>query len=435
MRPLSEAFANDVTAALDVQGGRRSWLLLSCMAAGLAAAGVWAHYAVLDEVTHGEGKVIPSSHVQIVQPLEGGIVAAIMVREGQQVKPGDPLVRIDDTSFASSLGELEQRRMALAVRKERLSAEADGRVPDFAQTVATTGPIAIEAALFRSRQASLEQEAAVARQQHVQRTLELEEVMTKLAETRATAIFVGREVGLGRSLKAKGAFPEMELLRLERQNRSEQREVRLLEAALPRVRAAISESAAKLESLRLGFKARASEQLAETIANLAVTEQTIRAAEDRVRRSILRAPAGGIVNKLNVTTIGAVVRPGESVVEIVPNEDNLLVEARIRPQDIAFIRPGQPASIKVTAYDYTIYGDLPGVVERIGADTLLDEKQNAFYRVIIKTSRTGLGRTSEQLPIMPGMVVSADIQTGRKSVLDYLTRPIHAVRSQALRER
>jgi adhesin transport system membrane fusion protein len=227
----------------------------------------------------------------------------------------------------------------------------------------------------------------------------------------------------------------MQVLKLARQERSERRDINVLLSALPRMKAAIQETQSKIEALQTTFHSGASEALAETLASLAVTEEALKATQDRVRRSILRAPTRGIVNKLNVTTIGAVVRPGESVVEIVPIEDSLLVEARVRPQDVAFIRPGQPASIKVTAYDYTVYGDLPGTVERIGADTIMDEEKKPYYRVILKTPRTHLGRAEEPLPIMPGMVVSADIQTGKKSVLDYLTRPIQSVRHEAFRER
>lgn len=227
----------------------------------------------------------------------------------------------------------------------------------------------------------------------------------------------------------------MELLRLEKAYRAEQRDITVLQATLPRTEAAIAEAEAKIQAAVLGFVSRASEALAECNASLAVTEESLRAAQDRVRRTVLRAPVHGIVNKLSVSTIGAVVKPGESIVEIVPIEDTLLVEARVRPQDVAFIRPGQPASIKVTAYTYTVYGDLPGVVERIGADTVPDEKGNPYYRVILRTQRTHLGADSKALPIMPGMVVTADIQTGRKSVLAYLIAPIQVARHEALRER
>ena len=435
MRALDETFANDIGTAMDLQGSRSALPLLAAVTIGLIAAGVWAHFAMIEEVTRGQGRVIPSSHVQVVQPLEGGIVAAIEIREGQQVEQGAPLVRLDDTNFSASHGELKQKRMALLARRARLIAETTGSEPSFDIPGLDDKVAAPERALFEARKAALEQELTVTRQQLAQRKLELEEAETKLEEMGETIVFIQKELKLADDLQRKGAFPEMQVLKLARQERSERRDINVLLSALPRMKAAIQETQSKIEALQTTFHSGASEALAETLASLAVTDEALKATQDRVRRSILRAPTRGIVNKLNVTTIGAVVRPGESVVEIVPIEDSLLVEARVRPQDVAFIRPGQPASIKVTAYDYTVYGDLPGTVERIGADTIMDEEKKPYYRVILKTPRTHLGPAEEPLPIMPGMVVSADIQTGKKSVLDYLTRPIQSVRHEAFRER
>ena len=435
MTRLERTFANDVDTALDRQGPRRTWLVLNTMMAGLVAGLLWAHFAIIDEVTHGEGRVIPSSQVQLVQPLEGGIVAAIEIKEGQRVEAGEPLVRIDDVSFSSSLGELKQKRTALAARRVRLDAESSGKDPSFAGLGLDPAIIAAEMLLYKARQASLAEELAVAEQQLAQRRLERVEITTRLDEAKATSALALRELELGRSLKRSGAYPEMELLRLERQYRSEMRDIAVLAASLPRSEAAIAEATAKIQATILTFRARASEGLGEINASLAVTDESLKAAEDRVRRTTLRSPVNGIVNKLVVNTIGAVVRPGESIVEIVPVEDNLLVEARVRPQDVAFIHPGQAASVKVTAYNYTVYGDLPGVVVRIGADTIPDEKGNPYYRVILRTSSNHLGSDKDPLPIIPGMVVTADIKTGRKSVMDYMLQPIQVARHEALRER
>jgi adhesin transport system membrane fusion protein len=435
MKRLTRTFTNDIEAALDRYGSRRSGTLLLTVTGGLVAALLWAHLAVLEEVTHGEGKVIPSSQLQVVQPLEGGIVSALHVKEGQKVEAGAPLVNIDDTGFASSLGEVKQKLMAMLARKARLEAEANEKDPSFSGIAVDKAVIDAELALFTARKAALADEVAVANQQLAQKRLERTEVETRLKETKATIGYALRELELARSLKSKGAFPELELLKLERQYRSDQRDVAMLEATLPRTEAAISEATAKLSNASATFRARAREGLTETNANIAVFDESMRAAEDRVRRTTLRAPVRGVINKLVINTIGAVVRPGESIVEIVPIEEKLLIEARVRPQDVAFIHPGQAASIKVTAYTYTVYGDLPGEVERIGADTIPDEKGNPFYRVILRTKRNHLGDDKSPLPIIPGMVVTADIQTGRKSVLDYLFQPIQVIRSQALTER
>lgn len=435
MKRLEHVFANDVESALDRQGSRSAWPVLMVVGLGMVAGLAWAHFAILDEVTHGEGRVIPSSQVQVVQPLEGGIIAEIKVKEGQRVAVGEPLIRIDDVSFSSSLGELKQKRMALSARRVRLDAEASGGEPSFADAGLDQVVTGAELLLYRSRQASLAEELAVVEQQLAQRRLERIEIQTRLDEAKATSAFAQRELELGRNLKRSGAYPEMELLRLERQYRTEQRDIAVLAASLPRTVAAIAEATAKLQATILTFRARASEGLGETNGNLAVIDESLKAAEDRVRRTILRSPVNGIVNKLVVTTIGAVVRPGESIAEIVPIEDKLLVEARVRPQDVAFIHPGQTASVKITAYNYTVYGDMPAVVERIGADTIPDEKGSPYFRVILRTDSNHLGNDKDALPIIPGMVATADIRTGRKSVLDYLLRPIQVARHEALRER
>ena len=435
MKRLERNFAGDVDVALDRQGTRSAWPVFILVAVGLIAGLIWSHFAILDEVTHGEGRVIPSSQVQVVQPLEGGIVAAISVKEGQRVAVGEPLVRIDDVSFSSTLGELKQKRMALFARKLRFDAEASGKEPLFGAAGLDPTIINAEMLLYQARQASLWEELAVVEQQLAQRRMERIEVLTRLDEGKATSAFTQRELELGRNLKRSGAYPEMELLRLERQSRIEQRDITVLAATLPRTDAAIAEASAKIQATTLTFRARASESLGETNANLAVTDESLKAAEDRVRRTVLRSPVNGIINKLSITTIGAVVRPGESIAEIVPIGDNLLVEARVRPQDVAFIHPGQSASVKVTAYNYTVYGDMAGVVDRIGADTIPDEKGNPYFRVILRTNSNYLGSDKDALPIIPGMVVTADIRTGRKSVLEYILRPIQVARHEALRER
>ncbi len=327
MRQSDFAFANDVRAAAELKTPRTARLVLFVAIALLASGTVWAHYAVLDEVKRGAGRVIPSRQVQVVQSLEGGIVKAIFVQEGETVQKGQPLVQIDDTKFKSDLGELQAKRDALA------------------------------------------------------KSLQL----------------LNRELDLTRRLYEQKVVPEIEMLRLQR-------------------------------------------QAADMNGQLAVTEQTINSAKDRVRRSELSAPVYGIVNKINVTTIGAVVQPGADIMDIVPLDDTLLVEGRIRPQDIAFIRPGQDAVVKITAYEATVYGSLKAKVERISADTIeekgeKDEKPQTFYRVIVRTDKNYLGSQAHPLPIIPGMVATVEILTGRKTVLDYLIKPARLLKSEALRER
>lgn len=435
MSKLDETFANDVRAALDSRRQVNAWPLLVVLLALIGAAGVWAYHAEIEEVTTGDGRVIPSSQTQIVQSLEGGLVAEIFVREGDIVDSGQPLVRIDDTGFAATLGELRQKRMAIELRSRRLAAEAAGSDLQVEQGEATEAVRAGERALFAARRSALNRELSVIDQQLAQRRLEKVELETRLGRTRISAGLLQEELERARALGELGAFPQMDLLRLEREAQNADLEVEVLKASVPRAEAAIQEALAQRESAVLGFRAKAHEELTRSLNDLSILDETLKSARDKVRRTTLRAPVRGIINKFSVATIGAVVAPGESIAEIVPVDDTLLIEAKIRPQDVAFLYPNQEASVKVTAYDYTIYGDLAGKVERISPDTITDEEGNTFYRVIVRTDKNHLEADNKSLPIIPGMVVSTSILTGNKTVLEYLIKPIIKAKSEALRER
>lgn len=435
MARLEEDFANDVRAALERRRTSGIWLLLAILLSMLGALGAWAYYAELEEVTLADGRVIPSSQIQVVESLEGGLVAEIFVKEGDVVEAGQPLIRIDDTGFASDLGELEQQRSALAVKAKRLAAEAGGRPLTFTAEEGNSPAAAREIALFEARKTALAQELLVIEQQLAQRRLEKAELETRLKSTRQSSGLLDEELRRARELADVGAYPKMDLLRLEREAQSGSLEVDVLNASIPRATAAIQEASARKKSAVLSFRAKVHEELTVTLNELTVLDETIKSAKDKVQRTVLRAPVRGIINKFLVATIGAVVSPGESISEIVPLDDSLLIEARVRPQDVAFLYPGQAARVRVTAYDYTIYGDLTGKVERIGADTITNEDDETFYRVIIRTDKNELGSESKYLPIIPGMVVSASILTGNKTVFDYLLKPIIKAQSEALRER
>lgn len=435
MPRVDEDFANDVRAALERRNNAGIWGLLLAMLLMLGALVVWAYFARIEEVTTGDGRVIPSSQIQIVESLEGGLVAEIFVREGDVVDVGEPLIRIDDTDFAANLGELEEQRNALVIRARRLEAEAHGELLVLDESDAGRPASARELALFNARQIALKQELSVIEQQLSQRKLEKVDLETRLVSEQLSSELLNEELQSARKLSEAGAYPKMDLLRLEREAQGGKLEVELLNASIPRSEAAITEASARLESAVLGFRAKAHEDLTQTLNELTILDETIKSASDKVNRTVLRAPVRGIINKFSVATIGAVVSPGENISELVPLDDTLLIETQIRPQDVAFLFPGQAARVRVTAYDYTVYGDIPGVVERIGADTITNEEGNTFYRVILRTDRNWLGSESNPLPIIPGMVVSASILTGDKTVLDYLLKPIIKARSEALRER
>ncbi len=398
---------------------------------------LWANFAVIDEVTRGDGKAIPSSKLQKIQNLEGGIVAELFVREGQVVKLGDPLLRLDDTRFASNVGETEADRLALLLRVERLNAEVEGRPLNVPQSVLSLAPglAASEQSLYESRRQQLQDEVAGLQEQLIQRQQELREFASKQAQYRNSLNLLRQEIQMSEPLVAEGAISQVEVLRLKRAEVENRGQLEATGLAIPRAESAIKEVERKIDETRGRFRSEALTQLNETRTDLSKIEATGKALEDRVSRTLVTSPVRGIVKQLLVNTIGGVIQPGSDLVEIVPLDDTLLVEARIRPQDIAFLNPGQEAVVKFTAYDYTIYGGLKAKLEQIGADTITDEEGNSFYLIKLRTDKSHLGSEEHPLLIIPGMVASVDIITGKKSILSYLLKPIIRARAEALRER
>ena len=398
---------------------------------------LWAHFAVVDEVTRGDGKAIPSSRLQKIQNLEGGIVSELFVREGQIVNIGDPLLRLDDTRFASNVGETEADRLALLLRVERLSAEIQDRELLVAEEVREKVPRQAEneEQLFNSRRQQLLDEVAGLEEQLTQRRQELREFASKQSQFRSSLELLRQEIRMSEPLVAEGAISPVEVLRLKRAEVESRGQLQATTLAMPRAEAAIKEVERKIDETRSRFRSDALTQLNEARTDLSKIQSTGKALEDRVNRTLVTSPVRGIVKLLLVNTIGGVIQPGSDLVEIVPLDDTLLVETRIRPQDIAFLHPGQEAIVKFTAYDYTIYGGLKAKLEQIGADTVTDDDGNSFYVIKLRTNKSHLGSEEHPLLIIPGMVASVDIITGKKSVLSYLLKPIIRARAEALRER
>ncbi|EJM70478.1 HlyD family type I secretion periplasmic adaptor subunit [Pseudomonas sp. GM55] len=399
---------------------------------------LWANFAVIDEVTKGDGKAIPSSKIQKIQNLEGGIVAELFVKEGQIVEAGAPLIRLDDTRFASNVGETEADRLSMLLRVERLSAEVEDRPLNFPEDVlkAVPGQAKSEESLYISRRQQLHDEIGGLQEQLIQRQQELREFTSKQAQYRQQLGFQRQEINMSEPLVAQGAVSPVEVLRLRRAEAETRGQLDATTLAIPRAESAIKEVQRKVDETRGKFRSEALTQLNEARTDLNKAEATGKALEDRVSRTLVTSPVRGIVNKLLVNTIGGVIQPGSDLVEIVPLDDTLLVEAKIRPQDIAFLHPGQEATVKFTAYDYTIYGGLKAKLEQIGADTITDEdKKTTYYVIKLRTERSHLGTDEKPLLIIPGMVASVDIITGKKTVLSYLLKPIIRARAEALHER
>ncbi|KAA0073091.1 HlyD family type I secretion periplasmic adaptor subunit [Tardiphaga sp. P9-11] len=438
------AFSNDVRAAMEMRTPRTARMLLMTVTGLLVVFLLWAHFAVLDEVKRGNGKVVPSRQTQVVQSLEGGIISELLIQEGAIVRKDQPLARIEDTNFAAQFGEIRERRGAMAARVIRLEAETFGKTSvEFPEDLTKLAPRAVqtERSVFDAHMRKLAQDIDVIAQQEWQKKKEIDELRASETRFSETLTLLTRETLLTRRLYEQRVVPEIEMLRSDRQATDMRGQLAVVQATMVKTEAAVKEAQSRLLNITTAFRSTAEDDLAKSRGDLAVLDENIKSAQDRVRRTELRSPVYGIVNRLNVTTIGAVVAPGASVMEIVPLEDTLLVEGRIRPQDIAFIRPDHEAVVKLSAYDSSVYGSLHGKVERISADTITDEKGDknergeTFYRVMVRTEKNHLGTTENPLPIIPGMVATVEVLTGKKSVLDYLVKPARMLRDEAFRER
>lgn len=428
-------FATDADLAMLRQEPLRARFLLRSIGLVFVLFVIWAAIAQLDEVTRGEGRVIPSKQLQVLQSIDGGLVSEILVREGDIVEIDQLLIKIDETRFVSSVKENRAQYLGLLARTARLRAIAEGSefIPP-AEVVAEAPEIAIqEGQLFAARRSELEAALSIARQQLAQRQQELNEASARRAQAAQGYDLTSQELTQTRPLINSGAVSEVELLRLERDVSRYRGERDMATAQITRVQAAINEAKRKIEEVELSFRNEAGRELSESTTKLSGLAEGSVALSDRVKQSSIRSPVKGIVKRLLVNTVGGVVQPGKDMIEIVPLEDALLLEARVLPRDIAFLRPGQPAMVKFSAYDFSIYGGLEGTLDHISADTVTDDKGNAFYLVRVRTNKPGFGDAN--LPIIPGMVAEVDIMTGKKSVLTYLLKPVLRAKSVAMTER
>jgi membrane fusion protein, adhesin transport system len=430
------------TIAAALEGPRRfTHIILWGTVAFLILAFSWAALANVDEFTVAEGKVIPSSQVQVVQNLEGGIVSEILVQVGQTVEKDQVLMRIDATRFAASAQEGEAKDQALIARIARLAAEASSSEFVPSQKLEQHAPrlVAEERALFASKQKQLTANELVLRQQAEQRRLELAEKRARETQLQKSLELVEQELTMTRPLVREGVVSQVDVLRLERQASDLKGERDAARLAIPRLVSAQEEVQRKIEELKAHFRADANEELNKARAEQSALSAANSALVDRVNRTAVRAPVAGIVKQLKINTVGGVIQPGMDLMEIVPLADTLLVEARVRPADIAFLRPGQSAMVKLSAYDYSIYGGFPATLEHISADTLTTdrpgEKSESYYQVRVRTTQMAPRAGGRTLPILPGMVATVDIQTGKRTVLHYFLKPIIKTKEMALRER
>ncbi|MGL3607879.1 HlyD family type I secretion periplasmic adaptor subunit [Rhizobium sp. G187] len=416
-------------------------IIVGLVGAFIAIFVAWAAIAEIDEISRGEGKVIPVSKTQIVQSSEAGIVQTIAVQLGQVVRKGELIVQLNNTTTESSLGEAVAKARALGAKVARLELEEVGAYdgeflcPDEVKSVASR-VCENEARLFAANKAAYENKAGVLKERVRQRENELSEAHANIARLEQNITQATRQYDLMSPLAKKGLVAQTEVITLERELTDQRGQITVYQESLERLRGAVEEARLQVDELLLQLKQQALTEKALTLSELSVIDETIRGASDRVSRTDIRSPVDGIVNTLEVNTIGAYVDPGTVIAGIVPTADTLLIEAKISPRDVAFVRRGQKAIVKVTAYDFSIFGGLEGEVTNVSADSIVDkEKGETFYIVQVKTDRSELQRNGMSYPIIPGMVASAEIMTGRKTILSYLLKPINKAQSVALTER
>lgn len=430
-------YAADANAAIERNIPRGSWLVLFVIVIMLVLFGIWAAFAEVEQITRGQGRVIPSRQTQVVESLEPGIVSEILVAEGDLVEKGQILIKIDDTESNSRLGELRQQRASLVAELDRLSAQAESA--DSFEIPPDADPemqpfYRDQVAVFIADRQSLNEQLLLRRQQLQQREkalLEAEAAARKNAEGLALA---EKELALNRALFQRKALPEIELLRMERQVSNLRGDVDIWRTTRERLLTEIEEARTQIEVVKASFLAEVHRRISKASGDLSIVRQALLDAENKVGRTEMRSPADGVVNRLSVSSLGEVVQAGASIVEIIPIDDTLQIEARISPQDIAFIRPGLPATIRISAYDYTKFGTLKGVVDRIGADTLTNENKETFYRIIVNTDQGGSAQADRGIKIIPGMIALVDITTGNRSILEYLMKPVLKIRDTAFRD-
>ena len=412
----------------------RAKLLLYAILAILLAGLAWAWLGKVDEITRGEGRVIPSRQLQVIQSLDGGIVSEILVKEGDIVKIGMPLIKIDETRAISSLRENKSQYLALLGRQSRLQALAEGTAFNPPSEIKTEAPQVYEQeyALYISSRDELDSIVSIARDQMVQREKELDEVQFKKELAEKTYESANKELTANKPLLASGAVSEIDILKLEREVTRARGEIDQSRAQISRITVSITEAKRKITESEQAFRSKVRSELNDVTAKLNSITETSVALTDKVKQSTLKSPVNGKVSRLFFNTLGGVIQPGKEVMEVVPTDEVLVIETKVEIKDIAFLRPQQPAVVKLTAYDYSIYGTLDAVVESIAANSTVDDKGNAYYLVRVRTLQNSLGKN---LPIIPGMVAQVDILTGKKTILSYLLKPVLKAKSYAFSER
>jgi adhesin transport system membrane fusion protein len=407
---------------------------------------IWASFSQIDELARGEGKVIPSDKIQQVQSFDGGVISDILIKEGQMVQKGDPLIKIDTTRFQASFEENKQAYLGLLAVRVRLEVESNlditKKIPklSFPEEVLEVAPeyAASERQLFISRVRELKSSVKVLQNQLEQKKQELKEIENTVTNLKKSYRIIKEQRKTIQKLAQRGAKSTYDVLDIEKEYNKVSGDLEAALLSIPRSKSAIEEMNFKIDEKINIFKSEASDLLQKTLGELNKFKAKLISDRDKVAKTVLTSPVDGYVKQIYLNTVGGVVQSGMDLIEIVPSSDALLVEAKIDPKDIAFIHPKLKVIVKITAYDFSIYGGLDGEIVDISADSIIDKEskdEKSYYRVVVRTNKNFLERNGEKLPIIPGMVATVDIVTGKKTILDFILKPILKVKQNALTER
>ena len=429
-------FMSEIDAAMRLKPNATSGVLLWVIIALILFIFIWAGVSKIEVMTRGQGQVVPSSETQLVQSLEGGILAELNVREGDAVKKGQILARIENVAFASEERGIEAQSLSLQMKKQRLLAETTGNDFALSDALRAQNPklAANEIELYQSRQTELNNAKSIAAEAVTKANANIREINATINRLSESKKLLNEQLKITRNLVAKNAMPKVEALTLEREYADVQGN---LNAAVQRkqgLESDLSSAQKQLNDAQTKFRSMALAEMSEVETRLSAIRESLTAAGDKVDRTELRATADGIIKTVNQKTVGGIVEPAMKLIEIVPIEDDLKITAKIAPADIAFIKVGQDVNVKITAYDPQKFGSLKGKLMRIGADTVEDREGNIFFEIDVVTDKNYLGAASSPLPIIPGMVAETEIITGKRTILSYMLKPFMRARDRALTE-
>ncbi len=440
------SFVNTLYSQENAQINRKALILFFLIFAFFSFAIYWAYVSFIDELARGQGKVIPSEKIQKIQSLDGGIISDILVNEGQIVKKNQALMKIDTTRFQASFEENKRTYFHLLVTKTRLEAESNVElnkpIPKlkFPEDVLREVPLFAkdDEFLFKKRIDGLRSSIKILDVQYRQKKQELVETKSKSYQLSKSLKILGQERNTISKLVKRGARSNVDLLKLDKEYTQLEGDLRATRLSIPRLQLAIMEAKNRKDEKIKMFKSEVSNELQKINTEIKKYESKLISEQDKLSKTVLVSPVDGIIKQINVNTIGGVVKSGMDLIEIVPDSKILLVEAKIDPKDIAFINPKQQAIVKITAYDFSIYGGLDGKIVEISADSIKDKEsrdEKSYYKVVVRTEKNYLEKDGEKLPIIPGMIASVDIKTGKKTILDFILKPILKTKQNALHER